>query len=291
MKISPLVFILIIALLPLAAATAQSPAGAALAVEHFSKDGLSFDYPAGWTLEDKSSEQVQHLVIRRAGSSVLVMVIAQREPIQTVVQVFMSRRAVTMPYVENLARQLGVMNLPTPEDSKCLTLGEHSAVGFRLVGRLEQEPSTGEVYAIVLGQRLVHLVYVRADKDDTQGVPIWKSVLDTLKVEPPVNPSPEAAKMEEVVTGGVLNGKAIKKPPPFYPQEAKTLLEQGQVTVHVVVDEKGNVLSAQAVSGPQSLRRAGESAAHSAKFSPTYLCGRPVKVSGIITYNFILQLR
>jgi TonB family protein len=289
MKISPLVFILIIALLPLAAATAQSPAGAALAVEHFSKDGLSFDYPAGWTLEDKSSEQVQHLVIRRAGSSVLVMVIAQREPSQTVAQLLDSRNAITMPYVASLARQLGLTEVPTSTDAQCKPLGERFATGFRLTGHLELEAATGEVYSLVLGQRLLHLVYVRADKEDEKGVPLWKTVWDTLKVAPPANPSPEAAKMEQIIIGGVLKGEAVSKPQPSYPPDARDKRAQGQVIVQIMVDEKGNVASAQAISGPSLLRPAGEAAARRAKFSPTYLCGRPVKVSGVIRYNFVLQ--
>jgi hypothetical protein len=33
--------------------------------------------------------------------------------------------------------------------------------------------------------------------------------------------------------------------------------------------------------------RAAVQAARSATFSPTYLDGRPVKVSGVITYNFV----
>jgi len=33
------------------------------------KDGLSFSYPAGWAIEDKSNAQAQHLVLTRAGGS------------------------------------------------------------------------------------------------------------------------------------------------------------------------------------------------------------------------------
>jgi TonB family protein len=262
-----------------------------LAVEHFSKDGLSFDYPAGWTLEDKSSEQVQHLVIRRAGSSVLVMVIAQREPIRTVNQMLRARDAVTMPYVVNLARQLGAAQEPSREDAKCLPLGERFAVGFRLAGRLEQQSSTGEVYAVVLGQRLVHLVHVRADVDDAQGAPVWKSIFDTLKIEPPVNPSPEAKSIENsiIVMGGGLNGKATVKPQPEYPPIAKAARVQGTVVIEIVVDEEGKVISAKSVSGHPLLQQPGENAARHAKFTPTTLCGRPVKVSGVVTYNFILR--
>ncbi|HLM54612.1 MAG TPA: hypothetical protein VK422_00690 [Pyrinomonadaceae bacterium] len=47
-------------------------------------------------------------------------------------------------------------------------------------------------------------------------------------------------------------------------------------------------IEAAAVSGHDLLRPAAEEAARKVKLSPTLLCGRPVKVSGIITYNFVL---
>jgi protein TonB len=59
--------------------------------------------------------------------------------------------------------------------------------------------------------------------------------------------------------------------------------------VEIAVDESGNVASARAVSGHMLLRGASEEAARKAKFEPTTLCGRPVKVSGLITYGFVLR--
>jgi len=41
------------------------------------------------------------------------------------------------------------------------------------------------------------------------------------------------------------------------------------------------------VSGHPLLRGAAEQAARGARFSPTLLSGQPVKVSGVITYNFV----
>ncbi|MBA2378253.1 MAG: TonB family protein, partial [Blastocatellia bacterium] len=61
------------------------------------------------------------------------------------------------------------------------------------------------------------------------------------------------------------------------------------VTVQVVIDEAGNVISANAVNGHALLRPAAVAAARQAKFSPTMLSGQPVKVSGVITYNFVAQ--
>jgi TonB family protein len=91
------------------------------------------------------------------------------------------------------------------------------------------------------------------------------------------------------VSGGVLNGKATHLPKPAYPAIAKAAKVSGPVTVQVTLDESGNVVSARAVSGHPLLRASAESAARQAKFRPTMLSGQPVKVTGVITYNFVAQ--
>jgi TonB family protein len=90
----------------------------------------------------------------------------------------------------------------------------------------------------------------------------------------------------KMISGGILNGKAISLPHPEYPQAAAAVRASGAVSVQVTIDENGNVISAAAASGHPLLRAAAESAAREAKFSPTLLSGNPVKVSGILTYNF-----
>jgi TonB family protein len=77
-------------------------------------------------------------------------------------------------------------------------------------------------------------------------------------------------------------------PKPPYPPAARAVRATGSVSVQVVIDTQGNVVSATAVSGHPLLRAAAEAAARGAKFSPTLLAGQPVSVSGIITYNFVL---
>ena len=91
------------------------------------------------------------------------------------------------------------------------------------------------------------------------------------------------------VSAGVLNGKAISKPAPPYPPAAKAVKASGTVVVQVEVDEGGRVTTARAVSGHPLLRAAAEAAARQARFSPTLLSGKPVKVSGVITYEFKLE--
>ena len=104
--------------------------------------------------------------------------------------------------------------------------------------------------------------------------------------EPPPSPGPRP--ILKPVSGGVLNGIALSLPAPAYPEAAKRMRTSGVVTVDVVLDENGKVVSATATGGPTILRDAAVQAALRARFSPTKLSGQPVKVSGTINYKFAL---
>lgn len=106
-----------------------------------------------------------------------------------------------------------------------------------------------------------------------------------LESEPP---PPAPRPILKPVSGGVLNGTAISLPSPGYPDAARRLRMAGLVSVEVVVDETGKVISAVATSGPAVLRDVAVQAAMRARFSPTKLSGQPVKVSGVINYKFAL---
>ncbi len=105
--------------------------------------------------------------------------------------------------------------------------------------------------------------------------------------EPPPPPAPTPPRAP--ISGGVLNGKAISLPKPSYPAIARQAHASGTVVVQVVIDENGNVISARAVSGHPLLQAVSVGAARQARFSPTKLSGQPVKVTGVITYNFVAQ--
>lgn len=131
------------------------------------------------------------------------------------------------------------------------------------------------------------------------GAPVTKPDPDNpdVRLEDPENARhvdgvkvPEGVKTPEGVkapiSGGVLNGKAISLPAPEYPAVAKQARVTGAVTVRVTVDENGSVIAAQAVSGHPLLQASAVQAARQARFSPTLLMGEPVKIVGVIIYNF-----
>jgi protein TonB len=106
---------------------------------------------------------------------------------------------------------------------------------------------------------------------------------------PPPKPTPAPTPRRAPISGGVLNGKAISLPKPPYPPIARAARAAGTVTVQVTIDESGKVISARAVGGHPLLQQAAVQAAYGARFSPTQLSGQPVKVTGVITYNFVAQ--
>ena len=117
-----------------------------------------------------------------------------------------------------------------------------------------------------------------------QVIPPAQVVIPDDQPPPPASPP----KAPPVISKGVITGLATFLPKPLYPELAKKMHVQGSVSVQVLIDEYGRVVSAKAVSGSPFLTTEAQKAAMQARFSPTKLGDQPVKVSGVITYNFVL---
>jgi outer membrane biosynthesis protein TonB len=61
----------------------------------------------------------------------------------------------------------------------------------------------------------------------------------------------------------------------------------GSVAVQILIDERGCIQTARALSGHPLLQAASVQASRQACFYLTLLSGQTVKVKGVITYNFI----
>jgi len=106
----------------------------------------------------------------------------------------------------------------------------------------------------------------------------------------PVNKAPAVGeKGEAAVVKKVIQGSALKKVSPAYSEEAKAAGVSGEVQVQVTISEEGRVIEAIVISGPELLREAAVQAAKEWVFKPTKLDGVPVKVQGILTFNFELK--
>ncbi|MFL6229059.1 MAG: energy transducer TonB [Pyrinomonadaceae bacterium] len=101
--------------------------------------------------------------------------------------------------------------------------------------------------------------------------------------------APLGAKDNNFLPGRLTGGKTISRSAPFYPPAARSERASGVVLVLIVVDEGGKVVAAQALGGPVLLQGSALQAARTMRFEPTLLDGKPVKVSGTVTFTFSLQ--
>lgn len=88
------------------------------------------------------------------------------------------------------------------------------------------------------------------------------------------------------VENEALSARVISLPRPVTPAEARESKTTGIVRVLVTVDEQGNVVDAEAISGTPILQAAAVEAARQAKFEPVMTNGRPVKTKSVISYTF-----
>jgi TonB family protein len=109
------------------------------------------------------------------------------------------------------------------------------------------------------------------------------------RIEACTTPDRPKPPVENERKGPELCGKAISLPKPLYPEEAKAQGISGVVTINMVTDENGDVIWAKAVQGHPLLQAAALRAACQARYSPETVSKRPIKVSRVITYNFLPQ--
>jgi protein TonB len=86
----------------------------------------------------------------------------------------------------------------------------------------------------------------------------------------------------------MVRGESIKQVQPDYPPLAKSTGQSGVVAVEVTISEKGDVVSARALSGPPLLRDAAVSAAKRWKFKPSTRDSKPVASVSTISFKFTM---
>jgi tetratricopeptide (TPR) repeat protein len=92
----------------------------------------------------------------------------------------------------------------------------------------------------------------------------------------------------QIIDGGIVTRKAINLARPPFTEEARSRNFSGKILVEIVIGEDGTVLHACAYSdnAPISQIAVVEQAALQSTFKPTTIDGKPVKVSGVVVYNF-----
>jgi len=181
----------------------------------------------------------------------------------------------------NIAVEFATPKRPAPKQAKMETL---TVIGTDAATLKEErtEPSTRS--------------QAETAKPDTSEMRLMTTLGSSDSSSPIRVPAGAGASPSDVITaedgqksvrGGVLNGKALSLPKPSYPAAARAVRASGAVQIQILIEEDGSVFAAAATAGHPLLQYASVTAACNAKFTPTLLMGQPVKVSGIIVYNFV----
>jgi TonB family protein len=122
-------------------------------------------------------------------------------------------------------------------------------------------------------------IFTRMGGGDPYGRPRGMGSEMMVRVDMPDRPA-------VFVENEMLGSRVISLPRPVYPDEARQQKVAGIVRVLATVDENGNVVEAEAISGSPSLQDAAVNAAKQAKFEPLSRAGRATRMKTIISYNF-----
>lgn len=106
------------------------------------------------------------------------------------------------------------------------------------------------------------------------------------RIDVPENAHQKLRPEEVVVPDGVIAGKALRRPQPYYPEAAHRAGVGGSVVVLVLVGKSGLVLYAVPIEGHLLLQVAATEAARRWEFSPTTRDNARVNMIGTLTFNF-----
>lgn len=245
-----------------------------------SQKEFSFSYPADWRMLDKSREGVQQFNLMPPTGNVLIMLISYDAKIPTYDIFNQTRTQTSQAFADRLYDRFNQHGAAEGKDV-CTKINNIDVPGSRVSGVYDKEKSTADLFYFAMNKKFFSLIYLREDKESEKSDVVWNNLLNSFTVK-----DFSAEKPDFIIDSGndaVLNSKATKLGRPSWPSGVKL---SSRVTVKVIIDENGKVISAKAVSGLQSFFPYAESAAKASKFKPGTICGKPTIITGFIVYTF-----
>lgn len=241
---------------------------------------FSFDYPADWRLIDKSTENSQQFNLMPQNGNVLIMLISFPNRVSTYDDFNRIRTESTQSIADRIYSRFNKTGNARKE-SVCTIIGNNDIPGDRIMGAYNEDPSTADMFHFAMNEKFFSLIYLRDDKESSKSDSVWNNIIKSFNVK-----DFKTDKFNLIIDIGndeVLNWRATKLVRPLFPFKNKG---SGSVKVRIVIDEKGKVISAKGISGAWVYFSYAENAAEDSKFEPALICGKPGKISGVLTYTF-----
>lgn len=159
----------------------------------YTRDGLSFDYPADWTLQEGVNADAQQLALSKANSDVQISVFAHKGKISAE-KLPDAKKAFIDPYINGTVNQFVQMGAKPEQSPDSSEIGGVKADGVKISASLGGETGAAKIYWALIGQRVVVLTLFGPDKELTKLAPAWDLVRNSLKiVDPKASPSPKSS--------------------------------------------------------------------------------------------------
>jgi hypothetical protein len=172
---------------------ACSVGGFAQANKTFSKDGLSFEYPSGWSVVDGSKADSQQLTLGRSDSDAQIRVFVYRSKIGAE-KLAEARTKLVDPYIDSTFKTFQQMGANPQRSAANTVIALVPAEGVKIGATLEGEPGAALIYWTLIGDRLVVLTHFGPDKALKQTASVWELVTKSISLEgskPSPSPSPK----------------------------------------------------------------------------------------------------
>jgi hypothetical protein len=147
----------------------------------FSSNGLSFNYPNGWVLQDDTNSDAQQLNLARPNNDVQIRIFVHKGRV-TPEKFPDAKKALIDPYIASTMKQFVAMGAKPEQSADSSEIGGVKADGVKIAANLG-EPGAAKIYWAVLGQRVVILTIFGPDREIKQFTNAWDTVRTTLKVE------------------------------------------------------------------------------------------------------------
>lgn len=193
MKLSRKIFLVAAFALLVSAALAQTGG------QHFAKDGLSFDYPTGWTIdESKSTGQMQYLRFDRDGYGTTIIMRSPRGLIDTPEKETLIKQLIQDGFVDAWVKNFENSGAKPERSVVSTEIAGGPAECARLSASLSGEPGRVDVCWRLVEKRMVQLAIIGSTKDITRTTSTWDMIRNSLKIEPPpakgASPKPSPGK-------------------------------------------------------------------------------------------------
>ena len=158
-------------------AAAQTP-------NNVAKNGLSFDYPSDWTMQDDSGGDAQQFSLSKANSDVQIRVFVHKGRIAAE-KLPDAKKAFIDPYIAATEKQFVAMGAKPEQSPDTSEIGGVKADGVKISASLGGETGAAKIYWALIGQRVVVLTLFGPDMQLKQLAPAWDLVRNSLKAVDP----------------------------------------------------------------------------------------------------------